>query len=201
VRRRVGLTGGIGSGKSEVARVFAACGALVIDADLLAREALAPGSAGLARIAERFPGTLTRAAGADVPALDRAELAAIVFADAEARAFVNGVVHPIVRARSAALEAAAAAGQIVVHDVPLLFEAGYEAGFDATVLVCAPRDERIERVRARSGFAAEETERRMAAQIDPADARTRATYVIENDGTLEALAARARSVFAELGGD
>lgn len=201
MRRRVGLTGGIGSGKSEVARVFAACGALVIDADLLAREALAPGSAGLARIAERFPGTLTRAAGADVPALDRAELAAIVFADAEARAFVNGVVHPIVRARSEALEAAAAAGQNVVHDVPLLFEAGYEAGFDATVLVCAPRDERIERVRARSGFAAEETERRMAAQIDPAEARTRATYVIENDGTLEALAARARSVFAELGGD
>jgi dephospho-CoA kinase len=190
---RVGLTGGIGSGKSEVGKVFAGLGALVIDADALARDALAPGSEGLALVAERWPQVL----GAD-GSLDRPKLAAIIFADAKAREYVNGIVHPWVRARSAELEAAAAPGQVVVHEVPLLFEAGYYKQCAANVLVVAPRELRIARVIARSGLSRAEIERRMDAQIDPAHARTLASHTIENNGTLEDLHARAALCYREL---
>jgi dephospho-CoA kinase len=190
---RVGLTGGIGSGKSEVGKIFAGLGALVIDADALAREALAPGSAGLASVAARWPQAV-RADGS----LDRPALAAIIFEDDQARAFVNGIVHPFVRARSAELEAAARPGQIVVHDVPLLFEVGFYKQCDANVLVVAPREQRIARVIARNGLAREEIERRMDAQIDPEAARSLAGYTIENDGTLEELRERAASCYRGL---
>ncbi len=190
---RVGLTGGIGSGKSEVGKVFAGLGALVIDADALAREALAPGSAGLERIAARWPAVL-RADGS----LDRAALAAIVFADDEARAFVNGIVHPHVRERAAELEAAARPGQIVVQDVPLLFEAGVYRSCERNVLVVAPLEARIARVTARSALSRAEIERRIAAQIDPAAARALADEVIENDGTLEDLRVRAAECYGRL---
>lgn len=190
---RVGLTGGIGSGKSEVGKIFAGLGALVIDADALARDALAPRSEGLARVASRWPQVL----GAD-GSLDRPKLAAIIFADAKAREFVNGIVHPWVRARSAELETAAPPGQIVVHDVPLLFEAGYYKQCAANVLVIAPREQRIARVIARSGLSRAEVERRMDAQIDPELARTLAGYTIENNGTLEDLRERASICYREL---
>jgi dephospho-CoA kinase len=190
---RVGLTGGIGSGKSEVGKIFAGLGALVIDADALARDALAPGSEGLALVAERWPKVL----GAD-GSLDRPGLAAIIFADAKAREYVNGIVHPWVRARSAELEAAALPGQIVVHEVPLLFEAGYYKQCAANVLVVAPRELRIARVIARSGLSRAEIERRMDAQIDPALARTLAAHTIENNGTLEDLHERAALCYREL---
>jgi dephospho-CoA kinase len=190
---RVGLTGGIGSGKSEVGKIFAGLGALVIDADALAREALAPGSAGLASVAARWPQVL-RADGS----LDRPGLAAIIFSDAEARAFVNGIVHPYVRERSAQIEAGARPGQIVVHDVPLLFEAGYYKQCDANVLVVAPRELRIARVIARSGLSREVIEQRIAAQIAPEEARVLADSVIENDGSLDDLRARAALCYREL---
>jgi dephospho-CoA kinase len=195
VKLRAGLTGGIGSGKSEVARRFAELGALVIDADELARLAVAPGSAGLRSVAARWPGAL-----APDGTVDRAALAAIVFKDGAAREALNQIVHPAVRALGLERERAAAPEQIVVHDVPLLFETGFELVCDATVLVVADRERRIERAVRRGGADRAEVERRMAAQIDPERAGTLADYVIENDGTLAELEARATDVFAALSG-
>jgi dephospho-CoA kinase len=190
---RVGLTGGIGSGKSEVGKVFEALGALLIDADVLAREAVAPNSEGLRRIAARWPEVLARDG-----TLDRAALADVIFADPSARDEVNAIVHPIVRARAAELEAAARPDQVVVHDVPLLFEAGFYQQCDANVLVVADAERRIARVMGRSGLPRDEILRRMAAQIDPAEARRLATYTIENNGTLDELRAATDRVWQAL---
>ena len=190
MRLRVGLTGGIGSGKSEAAKVFAGLGALVVDADQLARDAVAPGSAGFATIAARWP----RVATADGQ-LDRQALAAIVFADGGARDELNAIVHPEVRRLGAEREAAAGPRQIVVHDVPLLFEAGFYRNCDANVLVVAPLEARIARVMERSGLAHAAVERRVRAQIEPERARALADYVIENDGTLAELRGRAAAVY------
>ena len=185
---RVGLTGGIGSGKSAVAAVFAERGAAVIDADALAREVVAPGSDGLREVRALWPA----AVGPD-GALDRPALAAVVFADPAARERLNAITHPRVRARAAELEREAPDG-IVVHVVPLLFEGDLWRTCDKTVAVFAPHDERIVRVVARDATDRAAVERRMAAQIDPAVARGRADYVIENDGDLEALRASALQV-------
>ena len=187
------MTGGIGAGKSEAGKVFAALGALVIDADGLAREAVAPGSEGLARVAVRFP-SVVDATGV----LDRPALAAIVFRDAEAREFLNGIVHPFVRERGAQREAEAAPGQIVVHDVPLLFEAGFHRACDANVVVVAQEETRIARIVGRSGLEPDEIRRRMRAQIDPFRARELADYTIANDGSLAELAAQTREVYDDL---
>jgi dephospho-CoA kinase len=189
---RVGLGGGIGSGKSAVAEFFAQWGATIIDSDLLAREAVAPGSDGLAAIAAIWPQTLD-AHGS----LDRAALAAIVFADDAARAQLNAIVHPRVRALGAQREAAASAG-LVVHVVPLLFETDFWQRCERTVVVIAPLDVRLNRVIARDHVGRDDVERRMAAQIDPADARARADYAIENDGDLTLLRERSRGVFDAL---
>jgi dephospho-CoA kinase len=193
MRMRVGLTGGIGSGKSEVGAIFASLGALLIDADLLAREAVAPNSEGLRRIAERWPQTL-----APDGSLDRAALAQTIFNDSNARDAVNAIVHPAVRALAAAREAKAGPDQIVVHEVPLLFEAGFYKQCDANVLVLADPATRIERVIARSKVTRDEVERRMATQIDPAQARRLATFTIENDGSLDDLRAATRRVWDAL---
>ncbi|HEX3550348.1 MAG TPA: dephospho-CoA kinase [Candidatus Elarobacter sp.] len=189
---RVGLTGGIGSGKSAVAEVFAERGATVIDADVLAREAVAPGSEGLREIAAIWP-----AAIALDGSLDRAALAAVVFADDAARARLNAITHPRVRARGDALERAAPDG-VVVHVVPLLFEGDFSRRCDRTVVVIAPDDVRIARVIARDAVEREAVERRMAAQIDPALARRRADYVIENGGDRRALRERSLAVYDAL---
>jgi dephospho-CoA kinase len=193
VKLRAGLTGGIGSGKSEVARVFADLGALVIDADELARLAVAPGSEGFEAIRARWPQTV-RADGT----LDRAALAALVFENAAEREHLNAIVHPIVRRLATEREATASADQIVVHEIPLLFEAGFAERCDATVAVIAPRDLRIARAAARSGLSRAEIERRMAAQIDPGEARRRADFTIDNDGTLEELRARSERIYRAL---
>jgi dephospho-CoA kinase len=193
MRLRVGLTGGIGSGKSEVAKALAARGAFVIDADALAREALAPGSPGFASVARRWP----QVVAAD-GTLDRAALAEIVFASGDARDELNAIVHPEVRRLGSEREAEAGADQIVVHDVPLLFEAGFARECDATVLVTADRETRVGRLVARSGLAPEEIERRMAAQIDPDRARELADYVIDNDGTIDALREAVGDVYEDL---
>jgi dephospho-CoA kinase len=187
------LTGGIGSGKSEVAKILAKLGAFVIDADQLAREAVAPGSPGLARIAARFPETI-----APDGSLDRPALAAIVFHDSGARDELNAIVHPEVRRLSAEREAQAGAEQIVVHDVPLLFESGFYRACDANVVVVAEKETRIGRIVARSGFEPEDVEKRMSAQIDPERARELADYTIENDGTIAALADATAEVFGDL---
>jgi dephospho-CoA kinase len=171
MRLRVGLTGGIGSGKSDVA----------------------PGSPGLARIAATWPQAIT-AAGE----LDRPALAAIVFRNGAARDELNAIVHPEVRRLGAEREAAAAPDQIVVQDVPLLFEGGFYRECDANVLVVADRETRIGRIVARNGLEPEEVERRMKAQIDPDRARELADYVIPNDGTIAALRESAAAVYEEL---
>jgi dephospho-CoA kinase len=189
---RVGLTGGIGSGKSAVAAYFAERGATVIDADALAREVVAPGSAGLREIGARWPAAI----GAD-GALDRPALAGIVFADESARAALNAITHPRVRARASELERDAADG-LVVHVVPLLFEGDFWRACDKTVVVFAPADVRVARVVARDVTERAAVERRMAAQIDPALARSRADYVIENGGDLGALREAGAQVYAAL---
>ena len=189
---RVGLTGGIGSGKSAVAAYFTERGATVIDADALAREVVAPGSDGLREIAAAWPAAI----GAD-GALDRAALAAIVFADEAARARLNAITHPRVRARAAELEHDAPDG-LVVHVVPLLFEGDFWRTCDKTVVVIAPADVRIARVVARDSPERAAVERRMVAQIDPALARDRADYVVENDRDLPSLRERSERVYDRL---
>jgi dephospho-CoA kinase len=190
---RVGLTGGIGAGKSEVAAIFASLGALVIDADELARDAVAPGSEGLRMIAERWPEVI-RANGE----LDRAALAALIFSDPNAREQVNAIVHPAVRALATERASASAPGQIIVQEVPLLFETGFDEACDRTVVVVADREHRIARVMARSDLTREEIERRMAAQIDPAEAERRASFTIRNDGTRDDLVRATTGVWVAL---
>ncbi len=189
---RVGLTGGIGSGKSAVAASFAELGATVIDADALAREVVAPGSAGLREIGVLWPAAI--GAGG---VLDRAALAAVVFADETARARLNAITHPRVRERAAELERDAPDG-LVVHVVPLLFEGDFWRACDKTVVVFAPAEARVARVVARDATEPAAVERRMAAQIDPDVARARADYVIENDGDLADLRERSAQVHAAL---
>jgi dephospho-CoA kinase len=190
---RVGLTGGIGSGKSAVAEVWRTRGALIIDADVLAREVVAPGTDGLRAIAKRWP-----AAIAADGTLDRAALAQIVFADDDERTRLNQIVHPRVRALADARESEAPDGTIAVHVIPLLFEGDAWRTCDATVLVVAPEDARIERVVERDDTDAERVMARMRAQIDPRRARELATYVIENDSDLDTLRARANAIYDEL---
>ncbi len=190
---RVGLTGGIGSGKSAVAEIWRERGATIVDADRLARDAVAPGSAALAAIAERWPQTIA----AD-GTLDRAALARIAFADAAQRENLNAIVHPHVRALADALEAAAPADAIVVHVVPLLFEGEFWRRCDVTVAVVAPDATRIARVVQRDSVDESSVVQRMRAQIDPAEARRRATYTIENDADPATLRERANAVYDRL---
>lgn len=189
---RVGLTGGIGSGKSEVARIFESLGAFIIDSDLLAREAVAPNSDGLRAIARMWPGVV-RGGG-----LDRGALAEIVFNDPDARSQLNAIVHPFVRQLSAERERHAKDDQIVVHMVPLLFETGFCDQCEANVVVIAPDDERIARVMKRDRLTQEQVRARMAAQISPEEARSRATYTIQNDGNLSHLRERTTAVYEQL---
>jgi dephospho-CoA kinase len=189
---RVGLTGGIGSGKSEVARFFGEFGALVIDTDDLARDAVAPGSSGLTEIASLWPDAVVHGS------LDRAKLASIVFNDTQARKRLNLIVHPRVRELAVKQEERAKPGQLVVHVVPLLFETGYADMVERSVLVVAPIEERIRRVMTRDLTDERHVRARIAAQIDPQAARAKADYVIENDGDHQQLRERARAVYEAL---
>jgi dephospho-CoA kinase len=186
---RVGLTGGIGSGKSEVARILESLGAYIIDTDKLAREAVCPGSDALLHIARVWPAVVHH------DRLDRAALAQIVFRDPAAREKLNSIVHPHVRRVADECERYAKPGQPVVHVVPLLFETGYDARVDASILVIAPDEERVRRVMTRDRLSEEQVRARMASQIDPEQARARATYVIENDGDIVHLRQRTRAVY------
>jgi dephospho-CoA kinase len=189
----IGLTGGIGSGKSAVAEVWRERGALIIDSDHLAREVVAPGTRALAEIALRWPSVIA----AD-GTLDRAALGRIVFGNDDERATLNGIVHPRVRALARARTAEAPPGSVIVHVIPLLFENEYWRTVDATVAVIAPDEARIARVLLRDGLDRASILERMRAQIDPAEARRRADYVIDNDGDLVTLRARANAVYDAL---
>jgi dephospho-CoA kinase len=169
-----------------------AFGAYIIDTDKLAREAVAPGSDALREIARAWP-SVVRMGG-----LDRAALAEIVFHDPGARERLNAIVHPHVRRLADAAEAYAKPGQIVVQVVPLLFETGYDERCDASVVVLAPQAERIKRIERRDRWTQEQIRARMASQIDPEEARKRATYAIENDGNFAQLKERTRAVYDSL---
>jgi dephospho-CoA kinase len=197
---RVGLTGSIGAGKSTVARLLSRLGAAVIDADALAREATEDPEV-LAGIARELGEDLV-VAGPGGPTLDRAATAARVFGDPEALARLNGIVHPWVRRRAAdlmtALERSPAPPPAIVHDVPLLFEAGLQGDYDVVVVVDAPPEVRARRLAARSGLSAEEVARREAAQMPAHEKVARADHVVVNAGDLGELEDRVARLWREL---
>ena len=194
---RAGLTGGIGSGKSEVSRRLAAHGAVIIDADVAARAVVAPGTPGLARVAEAF--------GADVlgpdGTLDRERLGAIVFADPASRAALNSIVHPLVGEwmQAAERDAVAADGDvIVVHDVPLLAENRRAGGFDLVIVVDVPPELQLERLVAQRGMTPDQARARIAAQASREQRLAVADLVIDNSGSLADLDRRVAEVWADL---
>ncbi|MFI9641597.1 dephospho-CoA kinase [Micromonospora sp. NPDC051925] len=180
---RVGLTGGIGSGKSAVAARLAERGAVIVDSDRIAREVVAPGSEGLAAIVAAFSDRVLAADGA----LDRAALGAVVFADEAARRRLEEITHPRVRARTAELFAAAPTDAVVVNDVPLLVEVGLAPTYHLVVVVQTALDIRLERLGRDRGMTRAEAERRIAAQADDARRRAAADVVLHNDGALDEL--------------
>ena len=179
----VGLTGGLGSGKSTVAALLGEHGAVIVDADVVAREVVRAGTPGFAAVVARFGSGIVGPDGE----LDRAELARIVFADSAALDDLNAIVHPLVGSRSAELAAAAPPGSVVVHDIPLLTENGLADRFDTVVVVEADREIRLARLAAR-GLPRAEAEARMAAQANDAQRRAIADEIVRNDGDLDALA-------------
>jgi dephospho-CoA kinase len=189
---RIGLTGGIGSGKSTVSGLLAARGARIVDADRIAREVVEPGTSGLAAVVAEFgPGVLT-AEGA----LDRPALAGIVFADPAARARLDGIVHPLVRARAAELIAEVPPGAVVVQDVPLLVETGQAASYDLVVVVEADLATRVARL-ARRGVDEDDARARIAAQATDEQRRAVADVVLDNSGTLQDLEAQVDRFWSE----
>lgn len=192
----IGLTGNIAAGKSSVARLFAAWGAPLVDADLLARDAVAPGTPALASIRARWGAGVLAPDGT----VDRAALRALVFADPAERAALDAIVHPeVARRRDAAVAALAANGaRLVICDIPLLFEAGLTDTVDAIVLVDAPRAVREARLMRDRGLDAADAAAMIDAQWPSDRKRARATWIIENDGTPDVLETRAREVFNAL---
>lgn len=191
---RVGLTGGVASGKSTVSAMLADLGAVVVDADLLAREVVAPGTEGLAEIVEAFgPEVLTPEGEMDRPAMG-----AIVFADEEKRRILEGIIHPRVRERGARLEAQAGEGAVIVHDIPLLAETGQGDAFDAVLVVDVPVETQVARMVELRGMTEADARARIAAQATREQRLAVATHVIENTGTHEDLRHRVAEVLAEL---
>ena len=195
---RAGLTGGIGSGKSEVSRRLAAHGAVVIDADVAARAVVAPGTPGLARVVEAF--------GADVVgpdgALDRDRLGAIVFRDPASRTTLNAIVHPLVgqwmRAAERAAVDAAGGDLIIVHDVPLLAENRRAGDFDLVIVVDVPPELQLERLVGQRGMSPDQAQARMAAQASRPQRLAVADLVIDNSGSLVDLDHGVAEVWADL---
>ena len=191
---KVGLTGGIGSGKSEVSKRLAAVGAMVIDADKIAREVVEPGTPGLAEIVEAFGEGVLRPDGT----LDRERLGSIVFADTGKLKILNGIVHPKVGARVGELQQAAPEDSIVVYDVPLLAENNLAGLYDVVIVVDASDEIRLERLRKFRDMPESEARARLAAQASREDRLKIADIVIDNEGSLDALDARVAEVWAEL---
>ncbi|MFC9270165.1 dephospho-CoA kinase [Streptomyces zhihengii] len=190
----VGLTGGIGAGKSEVSRLFVSYGAVLVDADRIAREVVEPGTPGLAAVVEAFGQEVLTPQGA----LDRPKLGAVVFSDSERLATLNAIVHPLVGARSRELEAAAGPDDVVVHDVPLLTENGLAELYDVVVVVDASPETQLDRLVRLRGMSESDARARMAAQATREERRAVADLVIDNDGPLGELEPQVRKVWDEL---
>ena len=191
---RVGLTGGIASGKSTVSAMLAELGAVIIDGDKLAREVVEKGQPGLDQVVEAFGPEILTPDGD----MDRAAVGRIVFNDEAKRKVLEGIVHPLVFERYAELEASAPQDGLVIHDIPLLAESGRADTFDAVIVVETPADVQVERMLRDRGWTQEDAESRIAAQATPEQRRAIATYLIENTGTREELRARVEAVYAEL---
>ncbi len=193
---RVGLTGGVASGKSTVSAMLAELGATVIDADLLAREVVERGTPGLAQVVEEFGEELLTADGD----LDRPAMGRLVFGDEERRRRLEAIVHPLVFERYAEIEASAPADGVVVHDIPLLAESGRADTFDEVVVVDVPAELQVERMVRDRGWTEEEARSRIAAQATREERLAVATIVVDNSGSLEDLRARVAEVWEQLGG-
>ncbi|KPC81220.1 MULTISPECIES: dephospho-CoA kinase [unclassified Streptomyces] len=191
---KVGLTGGIGAGKSEVSRLLARYGAVLIDADRIAREVVEPGTPGLTAVVEMFGPKILTPDGS----LDRPALGSIVFADPARLAALNAIVHPLVGARSAELERAAGPGAVVVHDVPLLTENGLAPLYDLVVVVDAKPATQLDRLVRLRRMTESDARARMAAQATREERLAVADLVIDNDGPLEDLEPQVRKVWSEL---
>ena len=191
---RVGLTGGIGAGKGEVARRLAAYGALVIDADQVAREVVAPGTPGLEEIVKEFGTGVLRPDGS----LDRELLGEMVFSDAALRGKLNAIVHPRVGERMREIEESAAAADVVVHEIPLLAEGGLASAFDVVVVVDAQPEVQVERLVSMRGMTRTHALARMSAQASREDRLAVATFVVDNSGSLEDLDGRVAALWDEL---
>ncbi|MFG1970671.1 dephospho-CoA kinase [Nonomuraea fuscirosea] len=191
---KIGLTGGIGSGKSEVSKRLSAKGAMVIDADKIAREVVEPGTPGLVRVVATFGEEVLRADGS----LDRERLGSVVFADSERLAALNAIVHPLVGERVAQLQQEAADDTIMVYDVPLLVENNLAPMYDVIIVVDAPDDLRIRRLAEHRGMPEADAKARIAAQASREDRLAAADIVIPNDGPLEELDERVEEVWPEL---
>jgi dephospho-CoA kinase len=195
---RAGLTGGIGSGKSEVSRRLAVRGAVIIDADVAARAVVAPGTPGLARVAEAFGSGVLGPGGA----LDRERLGAIVFRDPASRATLNAIVHPLVgewmRTAERAAVDAARGDLIVVHDVPLLVENSRAGDFDLVIVVDVPPELQVERLVSQRGMTPDQARARLAAQATREQRLAMADLVIDNSGSLADLDRRVTEVWADL---
>ncbi|WP_027087955.1 dephospho-CoA kinase [Cohnella panacarvi] len=179
----IGLTGGIATGKSTVANLLAERGAYVIDLDLIAREVVEPGQPALARVAERFGQAVLREDGT----LDRKKLGSIVFADEAQRRALEEILHPAIRAvmkERMDMRERSHPDQLVVVDVPLLFESKLESYFEQIMLVYVPREEQLKRLMNRDGLSEEDAERRLAAQMSIEDKKALADIVIDNSSDL-----------------
>jgi dephospho-CoA kinase len=191
---RVGLTGGIGAGKSEVSRRLAAQGAVLIDADAIAREVVAPGTPGLAEVVAAFGSAVLLPDGS----LDRPRLGDIVFSDATLRTRLNSIIHPRVAAQMRALEEAAGQGAIVVHDVPLIAENSLSANYDLVVVVDVPPRIQLDRLTRLRGMTREQARARIAAQASREQRLAIAGIVIENSSSLAELDRQVGELWAEL---
>ena len=191
---KVGLTGGIGAGKSEVSRLLVECGAVLVDSDAIAREVVAPGTPGLAEVVAAFGTEVLAPDGS----LDRPRLGAIVFADADRRAQLNAIVHPRVRERAAELEAAAPPDAVVVHDVPLLVENDLAPLYDLVIVVDVPPATQLDRLVRLRGMSEADARARMAAQATREERRAVADIVIDNDVPLERLRHTVHEIWADL---
>ncbi|MGW3246430.1 dephospho-CoA kinase [Streptomyces sp. NPDC001070] len=191
---KVGLTGGIGAGKSEVSRLLSSYGAVLVDADRIAREVVEPGTPGLAAVVAEFGEEVLAADGS----LDRPKLGGIVFSDPERLRALNAIVHPLVRDRSAALERAAGPDAVVVHDVPLLAENNLAPLYDVVVVVDAAQETQLDRLVRLRGMTEDDARARMAAQATREQRLAVADAVIDNDGPLEALEPQVRQLWEQL---
>jgi dephospho-CoA kinase len=193
---RIGLTGGIASGKSTVSAILRELGVTVIDADVLAREVVERGTPGLDRVVAEFgPGLLTPQGDLDRPAMGR-----LVFSDEDARRRLEAIVHPLVYERIRQLEDDAPDGAVVVHDIPLLTENARAGDFDAVIVVDVPEEVQVERMVRDRGWTEDDARARISSQATREQRRAIATYVVDNTGTHEDLRRRVAEVLAELTG-